>query len=278
MDMRKREQHRRIGGSMIEMIFVIPLLAIVIASIFFFGWAGRNRLGMDVASRLVVWAPFHHPNFPSLDRLQIENPRVPPHSRAAPYANVCWMDIINAELFQDRVVEYAEDGAWHGHHTRGGGNHGDDWYDYYWKWPKLWRHGYHIGQWHCGGIYWYGLPYEAHDGRTGQTLSEYAAIVDATTYESGPLATTVLVNTWPRDRVVELWAEFPVPKGPWQNASPYHQGRGYRDGWEWRRGRAYIEDGVAEHFLTETDEAFRTVPDPGGPIGERLRMLYLWHW
>jgi hypothetical protein len=258
----RRRRHHETGGAIIDMVVVIPLIAIVISGIFFYGWAGRNRLGMDVAARLVIWAPFHHPDFPSLDRIKVENPRVPPHATTPPYEEVCWLDVINSELFQDRLVEYGEEGWVYDH-----------------SWWEGQTHGYHGGRRYCWGVYDYGHPFEADKGQTPTTLADYANIVSATTYYPGSLAHDVLQERWMRGMAVDIYANFPVPDGPWRNASPVHHGFALRDGWEWRRqdGTA-IEDANAEHLLPTLSKTFETVPSPGDPIATRLSGLYLWRW
>lgn len=40
---------------MLEFVMVIPLIALVIAATFFFGWGLRNRMGMKMTDRFISW-------------------------------------------------------------------------------------------------------------------------------------------------------------------------------------------------------------------------------
>ncbi|NBB96161.1 MAG: hypothetical protein GVY16_10545 [Planctomycetes bacterium] len=58
-----RQTHRRRAGRrgtvMVEFIACIPLLALVVAATYFFGWSMRNQQRVIVADRYTCWRGFH---------------------------------------------------------------------------------------------------------------------------------------------------------------------------------------------------------------------------
>ncbi len=49
---------------MLEFALVIPLIAFVIAAVFFFAWGLRNRMGMEMSDRYLTWWIVRGANFP----------------------------------------------------------------------------------------------------------------------------------------------------------------------------------------------------------------------
>jgi len=74
------------GAVMIEFVLVIPLIALVIAATFFFGWGCRNRMGMERSDRFIAWVGARHAPFPT---------------RYGP----TWHDVVMNGLLQSRTMK-----------------------------------------------------------------------------------------------------------------------------------------------------------------------------
>ena len=59
-DTARNMRRRRRGTAMIEFVLCIPLLALVIAAVFFFGMVMRNQQRLRAADRYVVWRTVHN--------------------------------------------------------------------------------------------------------------------------------------------------------------------------------------------------------------------------
>ena len=253
---------------MIEMVLAIPFLAVVISALFFFGWSGRNRFGMDVAARLVAWAPVKHPEKPHKDRLAYDSEDYVRIREDFP--RYYWADVLNVELLQNRFRQII--------------NHRE--------WPHRWRN---------YGIYAFGVPtgegvndrHILHDYATlpayqgprscvrcesDITPTDYVGEVMDNTYWPGPMAEAMVTAQWPRNIYVELLSELPPPKGPWGRPSMRHYSWAFRDGREWRRREAGNEWGLTEFFQKKLDDELQRVAEPGTDVGEWWRSFYLQTW
>jgi hypothetical protein len=122
-------------------------------------------------------------------------------------------------------------------------------------------------------------PVEVSGARVGEpTLLDYADGVSRFSRAAGDLADATAVDRFPRGYSAHVAAEFPTDVGLWQRFTGPIRARHSREGVEWRRGQASVEQAIRDLHLAGIDQALDGVPSPGNQLAERLRDLYRGPW
>lgn len=186
----------RRGAVIIEFVLCVPILAFILALIFFFGWSMMNQQHVKVAARYAAWAPVRG-------------------GYTAP-------DQLNRDFFSDKadpVTDSADDGP--------------------------------------------------HD-----TLRLYCDKAGV----SLPLAVELVLQRAPAGRHAYVSARFPSEVNVWNRFEGSIHGDRARDGVEWRRNQAAIDDALRELYLMELDRTLEDVPAPGDGLSLVFRRLYMTIW
>lgn len=115
--------------------------------------------------------------------------------------------------------------------------------------------------------------------RVGEpTLLDYADALGAFSAQAGELAEATAVDEFPRGYSARVSAEFPTDVGLWRRFTGGIRARHSREGVEWRRGQASVEEAIRELHLSGLEDALDGIPSPGDTLAERLRTLYHRPW
>ena len=230
----RMKRHRSRGTAMVEFVMCIPLLALLISGMFFFGWAMRNQQKVKVSDRYAVWRAVHNANA---------------EADASSYAYTLYgepdqgaqRDQFIQDFIDENVIDPTTDIL--------------------------------IAQFLGGRADNAQLNVGSGPAETQQQLVDAVSGSDAER-----LADRTIAGNFPGSVMAEVSSDFLTDMELWE----YFARNGgmksshVRDGVQWRRWQTSTEDAVRDVFLTELDQAVRTVPD--ATLQENLRSLYERNW
>lgn len=119
-------------------------------------------------------------------------------------------------------------------------------------------------------------------GGPTDTLSDKVDVVRDQTPRCGDVVDQCVLGTdhWPHGCSAGIGASFPTNVTLWQWLVDEGGIRGHhvREGVEWRRHQARIEEPLCEEFYSDLNQALGSVPAPGDGLGEMARRLFLAAW
>lgn len=121
------------------------------------------------------------------------------------------------------------------------------------------------------------VQHHAHDS-TDETRRQYAEAVNAFYAPAGPMTAVAVTENWPRGRADRVSAEFPSSVGLWQQFTGAIEHSHHRDGSEWVRGQADLDELLAQEFLVGLDGNLQNIGPAGQRLGTILRNLYRSRW
>lgn len=102
--------------------------------------------------------------------------------------------------------------------------------------------------------------------------------VGAESRRTGLYAEELLWDRFPGGHRAHVAAKFSSNRALWEQFQGHiHDSHG-REGITWRRDEVNCWTTLRDEFYPDLDAALRAVPDPGAPMAQVIRRLYLVHW
>jgi hypothetical protein len=228
---------------MIESVMVIPLMAGVIAAIFYFGWTMGNQQRLRMAERHVAWHNVHGDGwYRHVDDTRVE---VPLNS------------YVNGEILMGRstglTVRIRRGMQWGFFDAKGKRVPTDP-----------------------------GRFDARQQEPTDKAMTDLAERVRNETELAGPLADDLLhhdsPNCLPLGSMARFVVYFPSNVGVWKDDTTAHRSHYIREGLEWRALEAECLESIRDVFLKGLDDSLESVVSPGEALADDFQRLYLRAW
>jgi hypothetical protein len=254
MNRRQFEQnHRRRGTALLEFVMSLPILLLVIAGIFFFGQVMRNQQRLRVADRYVSWRHLHNSQAGTDMQDQVIDDGLNEPSDESKAEREAFEEEYRAVNVVDPTTDRINE-------------------------LLLGSRGENVGS--------------GYGGWSNETRADLiAAVEEEGGQDAGDLADKSL-SDFPEGSQGRVSAEFPqeqealdriqgmVSSGHQsrrsENGSDFFRPGHHREGRQWRRWEASYLESIRDLFLSDFDDANKSIPHE--TMRENMENLYLRHW
>ena len=254
MNRRQFEQnHRRRGTALLEFVMSLPILLLVIAGIFFFGQVMRNQQRMRVADRYVSWRHLHNNQAGTDMQDQVVNDGLNEPSDEAKADREAFESEYSAvnvvEPTNDRINELLL--SWRGEKVGSG----------YGGWSNETRDDLIVAA-------------EEEGGQDAGDLAD-KSLSDFPEGSQGRVSAEFPQEQEALGRIQGMVSSGHQSSGS-DNGSNFSRPGHHREGRQWRRWEASYLESIRDLFLSDFDDANKSIPH--GTLRQNMADLYLRRW